>query len=268
MSRCLPQHVLLINSKYPAWKVVYPKLFPILEERRSRRLAREQRLRRFQREVNVVGFFAAYLQERIAANNKLTRGMFLSDEALLRLPIVQTLLDDDTPTVAKENWNEIAGAVKEVDSSQREAHLSTLLRMIVSDDNPNPTEGDLRCATSIFKCTICVKDDRYLDSPARMLWYPRLLEHVHYDARDDPTSTGIYPGTQVLMLDALEVATDIQPLIRRLLVEAALPEAATLDSAMAFGEGCLCNRCDPRLIRALDFQGLVSPISYYHRLGS
>ncbi|KAG8895554.1 hypothetical protein FRB99_000468 [Tulasnella sp. 403] len=113
-----------------SWKLMEPKIVPIVRASREVRLAREKRHRQSNRQSRLDSLYNDLVRE-IVGNNWHDRGSYISCFAFRSIPAVLALQDNDTDGIPNDAWMEVVDEIREIITASHETVLQILLDMLV-----------------------------------------------------------------------------------------------------------------------------------------
>ncbi|KAG8892951.1 hypothetical protein FRB99_002322 [Tulasnella sp. 403] len=113
-----------------SWKLMEPKIVPIVQASREVRLAREKRHRESNRQRKLDSLYNDLVRE-IIGNNWQDRGSHISCSVFHSLPAIMALQDNDTDGIPTDAWMEVVDEVREIITASHETVLQILLDMLV-----------------------------------------------------------------------------------------------------------------------------------------
>ncbi|KAG8908297.1 hypothetical protein FRB99_007831 [Tulasnella sp. 403] len=262
------------------WKRIYPKLVPLLENRKKERLEEEKMMRVTSRRLAIKHHFYRLVDGLVENDSTLRPSMFDLDIALFKIPGVAELVENDTADVTTEMWSGVVEDVKAAALAYNQDTRRRLLSLIPlsssasseekaeegaditptepvsggidpmpkteeSESSPsgsNLSEEKLFLATSAFRPKGCKE----------LVWYPDLLDHWCRPHQD-----GDFAGRFFYAIDA-------RSLIQRLLMDLGLEPSSMYAQAKDLQANCLCARCDERIVEPMTFCRLVSHFEKEH----
>ncbi|KAG8933387.1 hypothetical protein FRC01_009548 [Tulasnella sp. 417] len=262
------------KKRVPPFDDLYPKLIPLLERRKKRRLRKEAQDRLNLKRKVVWEYFTEWVNEQPKNSLNPPETFCLTPRNLFAVSAVAKLLKSSKEaTVSKDVWVKNLTKVATANRVYQEKLVAALRLVLVGKPHPqkirsiemgkDPLEDlhvdfdsalelnstHLLALNAVFFCANC----------GTTLWFPSLL--THGCCLVEPWTPGSRRDTEwmgkTFHTAKLQPAAQICSFIPRILENLGLSSEVTHDEAMANGKVYLCLRCDDLIARVMSFDELV-----------